>query len=104
GGNAGLARGCGARSQPRPMPSTPAPPVHQKPPEIEGMSLEERAERYVARFRDRKADWDAFADAKIDGFHRAQHRFIGAGGSGKHGDPSVIPAGAFTLSVMFVPP
>jgi mannose-6-phosphate isomerase-like protein (cupin superfamily) len=60
--------------------------------------------RHVARFTDRVADWDAFADARADGFRRAQHRFIGAGGSGKHGDPTVIPAGNFTLSIMFVPP
>ena len=74
---------------------------------IEGessLTLEQIAERYVARFRDRKPDWKAFADAQIEGYRRAQHRFIGAGGSGKHGDPSVIPPGAFTLSVMFVEP
>src|SRR6059058_5286000 len=35
---------------------------------------------------------------------RAQHRFIGAGGSGKHADPSVIPAKNFTLSIMYVEP
>ena len=29
---------------------------------------------------------------------------IGAGGSGKHDDPTVIPAGNFTLSIMFVNP
>jgi len=86
------------------MTQTSPKPVHQKPPEVADLTLEEIAERYVARFRDRKADWKAFADAAIDGYHRAQHRFIGAGGSGKHGDPTVIPAGAFTLSVMYVPP
>jgi mannose-6-phosphate isomerase-like protein (cupin superfamily) len=79
-------------------------PAHQKPPEVANLSLEEIAERYVARFRDRKPDWNAFADAQIEGYRRAQHRFIGAGGSGKHGDPTVIPPGAFTLSVMYVEP
>ena len=64
---------------------------HPRPPELVGMPLEEIAARYVARFRDRKADWAAFEDAKIEGFKRAQHRFIGAGGSGKHGDAAVIP-------------
>ena len=55
-------------------------------------------------FWHRMAAWPAaFEDAKIEGFKRAQHRFIGAGGSGKHGDPNVIPAGNFTLSVMYVP-
>jgi len=78
--------------------------IHQKPPEVEGLSLEEIAERYVARFRDRKADWDAFADARVEGYKRAQHRFIGAGGSGKAGEPGVIPPGNFTLSIMYVQP
>lgn len=68
------------------------------------MSIEQIGLRQVARFRDRKPDWEAFEDAKLDGFRRAQHRFIGAGGSAKHGDPSVIPPLGFTLSVMFVPP
>src|SRR5262252_2378675 len=58
----------------------------------------------VARFIDRTADWDAFADARVDGYRRAQHRFIGAGASGKVNDPSVVPAEHFTLSIMFVPP
>jgi oxalate decarboxylase/phosphoglucose isomerase-like protein (cupin superfamily) len=77
---------------------------HPLPAELVGVSLEDIMKRYTARFADRKADWAAFEDAKIEGFKRAQHRFIGAGGSGKHGDTSVIPAKNFTLSIMFVPP
>ena len=77
---------------------------HPMPPEIASLSLDEIGERFVGRFRDKKADWAAFEDAKIEGYKRAQHRFIGAGGSGKHGDPSVIPAAGFTLSIMFVEP
>lgn len=77
---------------------------HPMSKEIEGMSLEQIMERYVGRFAEKRGDWAAFEDAKIDGFKRAQHRFIGAGGSGKHGDPSVIPAGNFTLSIMYVEP
>jgi oxalate decarboxylase/phosphoglucose isomerase-like protein (cupin superfamily) len=68
------------------------------------MPIDEIAHRYVARFLDRKPDWDAFADARIDGYRRAQHRFIGAGGSGKHGDATVIPPRGFTLSIMYVEP
>ncbi len=83
---------------------TTTQPAHPKLPEVEGLSLEEMAGRYVARFRDRKPDWTAFPDSQVEGYRRAQHRFIGAGGSGKHGDPTVIPPGAFTLSVMFVEP
>lgn len=77
---------------------------HQRPPELVEASLDEITERYVARFRDRQPDWNAFEDAKIEGFRRAQHRFIGAGGSGKVADSSVIPARGFTLSVMYVQP
>lgn len=66
-------------------------------------TLDELLTRQVARFNDRKADWDAFADARVEGYRRAQHRFIGSGASGK-ADATVIPAEHFTLSVMFVPP
>jgi mannose-6-phosphate isomerase-like protein (cupin superfamily) len=77
---------------------------HPRPRELEGASLETIMDRYVARYADRRADWAAFEDAKIEGFKRAQHRFIGAGGSGKHNDNAAIPPGNFTLSIMFVPP
>lgn len=77
---------------------------HQKPKELENLTLEDIAKRSIARFRDRTPDWNAFEDAKIEGFKRAQHRFIGAGGSGKHHDANVIPARAFTLSIMYVEP
>jgi mannose-6-phosphate isomerase-like protein (cupin superfamily) len=66
-------------------------------------ALDELLTQRVARFVDRRGDWDAFADARVEGYRRAQHRFIGSGASGKV-DPSVIPAEHFTLSVMFVPP
>ena len=77
---------------------------HARPPELEDASLDEIMQRSVGRFRDKKPDWAAFEDAKIEGFKRAQHRFLGAGGSGKHDDPTVIPARGFTLSVMYVEP
>src|SRR5262244_4549671 len=66
-------------------------------------TLDEMLRTHVARFTDRRADWDAFADARVEGFRRAQHRFIGTGASGKK-DPNAIPAEHFTLSIMFVPP
>ena len=66
-------------------------------------TMQELLSRHVARFVERKGDWDAFADARVEGYKRAQHRYIGSGASGKH-DTSVIPAEHFTLSVMFVPP
>ena len=77
---------------------------HPMPPDIAELSLDEIAERYIGRFRDKTPDWEAFEDAKIDGYRRAQHRFIGAGGSGKHDDPGVIPPRAFTLSIVYCPP
>ena len=77
---------------------------HSRPADIANASIEELNDRFIARYRDRKPDWAAFEDAKIEGFKRAQHRFIGAGGSGKHGDTSVIPARGFTLSIMYVEP
>src|SRR6202008_525969 len=76
---------------------------HQRPKELEGVTLEEIMKKYVGRFREKTADWAAFEDAKADPYRRAQHRFIGAGGSGKHDDPNVIPARGFTLSIVYVP-
>src|SRR5467141_5099119 len=77
---------------------------HPRPPELQGSSLEDIMRTHVGRFSEKHADWAAFEDAKIEGYRRAQHRFIGAGGSGKHDDPTVIPAKNFTLSIMFIPP
>jgi mannose-6-phosphate isomerase-like protein (cupin superfamily) len=77
---------------------------HPRPANLVGVPIDEIAKRYTGRFRDKTADWAAFEDAKIEGWKRAQHRFIGAGGSGKHDDPTVIPAGNFTLSIMYVEP
>lgn len=77
---------------------------HPRPAELIDMSLEDIERRYIARFTERVPDWAAFEDAKTEGFKRAQHRFVGAGGSGKVGDMSVIPARGFTLSIMFVNP
>ncbi|WP_022958197.1 cupin domain-containing protein [Spongiibacter tropicus] len=77
---------------------------HPRPPELKDASLDDIMKRYVARFKDRSPDWDAFADANIDGYRRAQHRFVGAGASGKHSDDTIVPAGNFTVSIMLVPP
>ena len=46
---------------------------HPRPKELEDASLEQIMDRYVARYADRRADWAAFEDAKIEGFRRAQH-------------------------------
>ena len=65
---------------------------HPRPPELVGVPIEEIARKFTGRYSEKRADWAAFEDAKIEGYKRAQHRFIGAGGSGKHDDPTVIPA------------
>ena len=76
--------------------------IHPMDPAVVGMSLQEICTKYVARFGDRKPDWHAFADAAIDGWRRAQHRFIG--NTSRKPDDRIIPAGGFTLSIMYVPP
>lgn len=75
---------------------------HALDPAVVGMSLEDICEKYVARFGERKPDWHAFTDAAIEGWRRAQHRFIG-NTSGKD-DVNIIPVGGFTLTIMYVPP
>jgi mannose-6-phosphate isomerase-like protein (cupin superfamily) len=65
-------------------------------------TLDDLLARQVARFADRQPDWDAFADARVEGYRRAQRRYVGSGASGKP-DPRAIPAEHFTLSVMQVP-
>lgn len=77
---------------------------HDRPPELARTPIADVARRYVRRFRDIAPDWEAFEDAKIDGYRRAQHRFIGAGGSGKHDEDGAIPPRGFTLSIMYVEP
>ena len=77
---------------------------HPRPPELVDVPIDAILGKYIARFRDRKPDWAAFEDAKVEGFKRAQHRFIGGGGSGKHDDQRAIPPRGFTLSIMYVEP
>ncbi len=81
---------------------------HPVPPEIARLSLEEIAERYIGRFRDKVADWDAFEDAKIEGYRRAQHRFIAGAARLRQGlrrpDPIYSLRGFYPFSIMFVPP
>lgn len=66
-------------------------------------SLQDVLKRQVARFVDRVGDWDAFADGRMEPCKGAQHRFIGAGASGKPGDLNMIPAERSSLSIQFVP-
>jgi len=41
---------------------------HPRPAELEDKSIEEIADRFTRRFRDITPDWEAFEDAKIEGF------------------------------------
>jgi len=63
-------------------------------------------DKYVARFKDRRADWDVLKfQADVDPkYRRAQMRYVGGGGTGAHDDPNIIKAGHFTLSTMILPP
>lgn len=56
---------------------------HEAPEALRRIALEELLKTRVARFGEIPPDWDAFADSQIEGRRRAQHRFIGGGGSGK---------------------
>src|SRR5262245_45026194 len=66
----------------------------------------DRIDQFVARFKDRRADWDVLSfQAKVDPkYRRAQMRYVGGGGTGAHDDPTIIKAGNFTLSTMILPP
>jgi mannose-6-phosphate isomerase-like protein (cupin superfamily) len=63
-------------------------------------------DKYVARLKDRSTDWGVLDfQAKVDPkYRRAQMRYVGGGGTGKHDDPGIIQAGHFTLSTMILPP
>lgn len=62
-------------------------------------------DKYIARLSTRNADWEALDfQAGVDQkFRRAQMRYVGGGGTGKHDDPNVIRADHFTLSTMILP-
>src|SRR2546421_8888314 len=77
---------------------------HEMPPEIAALSLDEIAERYIGRFRDKIPDWEAFEDAKIEGYRRAQHPLIRARGARQHDDPGGVPPRRLTLSIVYFPP
>ena len=69
-------------------------------------SLAELIDRHIARLETRTLDWEALGfQAKVNPrYRRAQIRYVGGGGTGKHDDPNVIPAQHFTFSTMLLPP
>ena len=72
---------------------------HPRPKELEGVPIDEIMKKFVGRYSEKRADWAAFEDAKIEGFKRAQHRFIGAGGAslGAYCVPQAVQMKAGTL-------
>lgn len=70
------------------------------------MSLAEEMQGRVARFADRREDWDVFGfETRIDPkFGRSQRRYIGASGSVDHEETNAVAPVAFTMSVQTMPP
>ena len=66
----------------------------------------DQIDKYVGRLKDRQLDWGVLDfQAKVNPkYGRAQMRYVGGGGTGKHDDPNIIKAGHFTLSTMVLPP
>jgi mannose-6-phosphate isomerase-like protein (cupin superfamily) len=68
-------------------------------------SLAEQIDRCIARKATRELDWDALKfQAEVDPkYGRAQMRYVGGGGTGKHDDPNIVSADHFTFSTMVIP-
>src|SRR3989475_2821452 len=65
--------------------------------------LEELLRTRVARFVERVPDWDAFADAREEGYRRAPHRYTPARACGEtHAPP--IPRAHLPPTGVFAPP
>src|SRR5256886_16501119 len=77
---------------------------HKMPPEIASLSLDQIAERYIGRFRDKIPDWEAFEDAKIEGYRRGEHPFFRGRGPGEEGRPPGGPAPPRSVGVVPFPP
>lgn len=72
-------------------------------PRLEELRAEMLA--HVGRYELKTPDWDAFpANRGFPELARAQIRYIGAGGSPKHDDPTTLKAEHFTLSLIFQEP
>ena len=71
----------------------------------EGTRIED-IDNWIAKLGNREFDWDALKfQADVDPkYRRAQIRYLGGGGTGKHDDPNAIKAQHFTLSTMLLPP
>lgn len=60
--------------------------------------------RNLVRHAEKTFDWDAFPSNRgFPELSRAQMRYVGAGGSPKHGDPATLPPEHFTVSLIHKP-
>jgi quercetin dioxygenase-like cupin family protein len=69
------------------------------------MSLEEQMRGRIARYADRRDDWNVFGlETKIDlKYARSQRRYIGASGSVDHAETNAVEPVAFTMSIQTMP-
>ena len=69
------------------------------------MSLAELMAKRVARYSDRREDWQVFGfETQVDpGYGRSQRRYIGASGSIDHQETNAVEPVAFTMSVQTMP-
>ncbi len=71
----------------------------------DGITLEEWMGGRVARYENKKFDWDALKfQTQVDPkYARAQMRYVGTGATGVAIDPDTIPAEHFTFTTMLLP-
>lgn len=69
------------------------------------MSLAELMAKRVARYSDRREDWQVFGfETELDPrYGRSQRRYIGASGSVEHQETNAVEPVAFTMSVQTMP-
>ena len=69
------------------------------------MSLEQEMRGRIARYADRREDWNVFGlETKIEPkFARSQRRYIGASGSVDHNESNAVQPVAFTMSIQTMP-
>src|SRR5580704_13644884 len=69
------------------------------------MSLENQMRGRIARYADRRDDWNVFGlETKIDPkYARSQRRYIGASGSVDHAETNAVEPVAFTMSIQTMP-
>jgi len=69
------------------------------------MSLKDQMRGRIARYADRRDDWNVFGlETKIDPkYARSQRRYIGASGSVDHTETNAVEPVAFTMSIQTMP-